>query len=80
MDSDQTREIPLSTENAKARLIDSAPSYSEAFIRDPVELIRRNPREAIGVALATGIVLGIAPKLRQSLLTAAVEVAKIVVT
>lgn len=80
MDRDQTRQVPLSIQNAKDRLLDGAPSFVEAFVKDPTELIRRNPREAIGIALAAGIILGIAPKLRQNLLTTAVEAARVFLT
>lgn len=80
MAGDSARKTPLTADEAKRLLVDEAPAPLDAFFRDPADLIRRYPKEALGIAIAAGVLLTAVPGLRKRALAVAADVAKILLT
>jgi len=77
MDSDQAQQGAVSREEAKRRLIEEAPAPLEVLMRDPADLIRKHPREAMAIAAAAGIILAASPKIRRAAIDATMNLASV---
>ena len=77
MAGDEAGKVKISCDDAKRLLVDEAPAPMDVLMRDPAELIRRYPREAVALAAGLGIVLAASPRIRKGVIEAAVSVASV---
>lgn len=77
MDSAQNRPRPMSVEEAKQQLLEETTAGSPmGLIGEPMDWIRRHPKEAMLFAAGAGLLLGAMPKIRKTLLTTGIDVAR----
>lgn len=76
MDRDPPGQAPLTVAQAKQRLLEASPTLLPA---DPGDWIRKHPREAVAVGIALGVLIGASGKLRRGLLSAALDVGRVLI-
>ncbi len=76
MDGDPAGQAgPLSIAEAKRRLLEPSDS-TFGSLPDPLEWVRKHPKEAVAIAAAFGIVMGTMPRLRRNMFSLAIDAAR----
>ena len=78
MDRVPTGQRPLTVAEAKAKLLEDVHPLA-GTLADPLDWVRKHPKEAVIIAAVTGIVMGTMPRLRRNVFSLAVDVARVLI-